>query len=193
MASVTRLRPFLRTSAALPRFSNPQFTASFHVYSAARREIRWLPRILQPSAYFKSSGITGAQGAKEKKGWNPATFFIVRYKSTTASPKAIQQLKLKRDYAEFERKADTKIALLKEVLEALGRGEEVDVEKVLGAGDEKEEKAWEEVIKELEEDDVLWKARQLQREQAAAAAEAQEAATQRKRRQAKSAADYNFV
>lgn len=51
---------------------------------------------------------------------------------------------MKRDYAEFERKADTKIALLKEVLEALGRGEEVDVEKVLGAGDEKEEKAWEE-------------------------------------------------
>ncbi|KAI5789196.1 hypothetical protein FPQ18DRAFT_342088 [Pyronema domesticum] len=191
MASVTRLRPFLRTSAALPRFSNPQFTASFHVYSAARREIRWLPRILQPSAYFKSSGITGAQGAKEKKGWNPATFFIWIF--LLIGSQAIQQLKLKRDYAEFERKADTKIALLKEVLEALGRGEEVDVEKVLGAGDEKEEKAWEEVIKELEEDDVLWKARQLQREQAAAAAEAQEAATQRKRRQAKSAADYNFV
>ncbi|KAI5813997.1 hypothetical protein BZA77DRAFT_319824 [Pyronema omphalodes] len=191
MTLVTRLRPFLRASAALPRFSNPQFTASFHVYSAARREIRWIPRFLQPSVYLKTSGIPGAQGAKAKKGWNPATFFIWIF--LLIGSQAIQQLKLKRDYAEFERKADTKIALLKEVLEAIGRGEEVDVEKVLGAGDEKEEKAWEEVIKELEEDDVLWKARQLQREQAAAAAEAQEAATQRKRRQAKSAADYNFV
>jgi hypothetical protein len=62
------------------------------------------------------------------------------------------------------RTADVRIAALRGVIEKLSRGEEVDVERMLGTGDERMEKEWEEVLKEIEEDDVLWKARQLQRE-----------------------------
>lgn len=104
---------------------------------------------------------------------------------------AIQQLTLKQEHADFLRKADGRIAVLREVIERLGRGEEVDVERMLGTGEDAEEKAWEEgmyptnsfagqgrdidgkstVIKEIEADDVLWQAQKLQKEAAAKQAE----------------------
>ena len=52
-------------------------------------------------------------------------------------------LTLRNEYSSFNRKADQKIALLKEVLDKVQRGEKVDVEKVLGTGDEDQEKEWE--------------------------------------------------
>ena len=49
---------------------------------------------------------------------------------------------LKNEYLIFSRKADTKIRLLKDVLDRLQRGENVDVEKALGTGDEEQEQEW---------------------------------------------------
>lgn len=46
--------------------------------------------------------------------------------------------------ANYSRKADAKIALLKEVFERVQRGEEVDVEGLLGTGNEQVDKEWEE-------------------------------------------------
>ena len=54
----------------------------------------------------------------------------------------INMIALKNDYTIFSRKADAKIALLKEVIEKIQRGEEVDVEKALGTGDEAQEQEW---------------------------------------------------
>ena len=51
-------------------------------------------------------------------------------------------LTLKNEYSTFSRKADVKIKQLKEVLDRLQRGENVDVEKVLGTGDEEQEQEW---------------------------------------------------
>lgn len=51
-------------------------------------------------------------------------------------------LTLRNEYSTFSRKADQKIALLKEVLDKIQRGEKVDVEKVLGTGDEQQEQEW---------------------------------------------------
>ena len=51
-------------------------------------------------------------------------------------------LALRNEYSTFSRKADAKIALLKEVLDKIRRGEEVDVDKVLGTGDEQQEQEW---------------------------------------------------
>lgn len=62
---------------------------------------------------------------------------------------------LKRDYATFMRRAEVRIGLLREVVEKLQRGEEVDVEKTLGTGDAEKELQWEEVLRELEQDDIL--------------------------------------
>ncbi|KAL9624014.1 MAG: hypothetical protein Q9160_001767 [Pyrenula sp. 1 TL-2023] len=51
---------------------------------------------------------------------------------------------------------DAKLELLKRVVEGIQRGEEVDVEKMLGTGDVQKEREWEEVLKEIEAEDSLW-------------------------------------
>ena len=55
----------------------------------------------------------------------------------------------------FSRKTDAKLALLREVVEKVKNGEEVDVKRALGTGDPEAEKEWEEVVKELESTDML--------------------------------------
>ena len=55
---------------------------------------------------------------------------------------SINMIALKNDYTIFSRKADAKIALLQEVIEKIQKGEEVDVEKALGTGDEVQEQEW---------------------------------------------------
>ena len=51
---------------------------------------------------------------------------------------------LKKNFAAFLRQSDTRISVLREVIEKIQRGEKVDVEKVLGTGDAEREKEWEE-------------------------------------------------
>ncbi|KAA8911720.1 hypothetical protein FN846DRAFT_390752 [Sphaerosporella brunnea] len=130
-----------------------------------------------PSGRFLSK-LKGKHGG----GYNPATFYIWIF--LLIRSQAIQQILLKHEHADFVRKAGNKIVVFREVIERLGRGEDVDVEATLGTGDEKEEKDSEQVLKELEEDDVLWQARKLQKEAAAKRAEqerldAQEAAAEK--------------
>ena len=55
----------------------------------------------------------------------------------------------------FSRKTDAKLALLRDVVEKVKNGKEVDVKRALGTGDPEAEKEWEEVVKELESTDML--------------------------------------
>lgn len=66
----------------------------------------------------------------------------------------------------FMRKAELKIAKLREVIEKLQKGEDVDVEKVLGTGDEVQELEWEEALKEIEDEDKAWQSNKRKREEA---------------------------
>ena len=50
---------------------------------------------------------------------------------------------LRHEYTSFSRKADAKIGLLKEVIGRVQRGEEVDIEGLLGTGDKEKEREWE--------------------------------------------------
>ena len=107
-----------------------------------------LPRVAQPSVWhsivpksFRNKGNPGtATKSQLSKDWNPATFFIWIF--LLIGSNAIQMLALRNEYSTFNRKADAKIALLKEVLDKIRRGEEVDVDKVLGTGDEHQEQEW---------------------------------------------------
>ena len=56
---------------------------------------------------------------------------------------AIQMISLRNDFANFSRKADAKIGLLKEVLDRIQSGEDVDVRDLLGTGDPEQEQEWE--------------------------------------------------
>lgn len=79
-------------------------------------------------------------GKPRSKEWNPATFFIVIF--LLIGSMAIQMISLKKDFAAFTRQSDVRIGLLREVVEKLQRGEEVDVEKALGTGDPEKEIEW---------------------------------------------------
>ncbi|KAI1429296.1 hypothetical protein F5Y12DRAFT_477754 [Xylaria sp. FL1777] len=115
-------------------------------------------RSLIPKPFRPKPKPTVDWGTPEKqkpksKEWNPATFYIVIF--LFIGSMAIQMIALKRDYATFMRRAEVRIGLLREVVEKLQRGEEVDVEKALGTGDIEKEREWEEVLQEIERDDVF--------------------------------------
>lgn len=74
--------------------------------------------------------------------WNPATFYIIIF--ILIGSQAIQMLVLRKDVENFGRQADAKIRLLNEVIQRVKNGEEVDVEKLLGTGNESKEREWEE-------------------------------------------------
>ncbi|KAI0194170.1 hypothetical protein F4808DRAFT_352864 [Astrocystis sublimbata] len=98
--------------------------------------------------------IVSTKNPKSKsKEWNPATFFLFIF--LFIGSMSIQMIALKRDYATFLRRAEVRIGLLREVVEKLQRGEEVDVEKELGTGDTEKELQWEDVLREIERDDIL--------------------------------------
>ena len=56
---------------------------------------------------------------------------------------AMQMIALRNEFTAFTRRADAKIALLKDVIERVQKGEEVDVKGLLGTGDPQKEKEWE--------------------------------------------------
>lgn len=115
-----------------------------------------LPKIVQPSIwtsiipkFMRNRGPRDPKKESPKsKEWNPATFFIMIF--LLIGSQAIQILILKNDWATYSRKADAKVQLLKEVIERIKNGEKVDVEKLLGTGDEAKEREWEEGLSLVE-------------------------------------------
>ncbi|KAL2271837.1 hypothetical protein VTJ83DRAFT_1208 [Remersonia thermophila] len=111
---------------------------------------------------------------KQKKDWNPATFFIFIF--LLIGSMSIQMIALRRDFSTFTRQADVRIGLLREVVEKLQRGEEVDVERVLGTGDPEKEQLWEQVLRELEREEPVKQPRKKQPKQPEPAPEPAQAA-----------------
>ncbi|KAI1744020.1 hypothetical protein F4680DRAFT_327264 [Xylaria scruposa] len=112
-----------------------------------------IPKPLRPRPKPTVDWGTPTKKKPKSKEWNPATFFIVIF--LFIGSMSIQMIALKRDYATFIRRAEVRIGLLREVVEKLQRGEDVDVEKALGTGDAEKELQWEEVLREIERDDIL--------------------------------------
>lgn len=83
---------------------------------------------------------------------------------------------LKQERAQNLRKAEAKIGILKEVIERVQNGEKVDVERLLGTGDAESEKAWAEVLKDLQNEEALFETKKTRQElRQAAEAEAEDA------------------
>ncbi len=133
------LRPLLlNTPLAVAHL--PFNTTTRALTSVADTSFWWslVPKPLRPGY----AGARPGKKAKVQKGWNPATFFIFIF--LFIGSMAIQMISLKKNFATFVRQSDVRIGLLREVVEKLQKGEEVDVEKVLGTGDAEKELAWEE-------------------------------------------------
>ncbi|KAK8138182.1 hypothetical protein PG984_001562 [Apiospora sp. TS-2023a] len=113
----------------------------------------WKSLVPKPFRHRKEPAVDwGVPKKPRSKEWNPATFFIIMF--LFIGSMSIQMIALRRDFNTFTRRAETRISVLREVIEKLQRGEHVDVEKALGTGDAEREKEWEEVLKELEKDEV---------------------------------------
>lgn len=82
--------------------------------------------------------------ANKPKEWNPATFFIAM--AVLIGSNAIQGIALRNERLKFTRRTDAKLELLRETIDRVRKGEDVDVEKLLGAGDPAKENEWEEGV-----------------------------------------------
>ncbi|KAI9886714.1 MAG: DNA-directed RNA polymerases I II and III subunit RPABC2 [Watsoniomyces obsoletus] len=139
-------------------------------YATAASAQDTLPRIARPSLWksliprsLRRSSSPKSTPKRPKQEWNPATFYIFMF--MLIGSQAIQTIALRTEYATFSRRADARIKLLREVIKRVNKGEEVDVEGLLGTEDELKEKEWEEVLREIEEEDRLWQDTAKQRQQ----------------------------
>lgn len=147
MATALRLKPFGLTRHSFPAptastISSRCRVAAARTYATSDR----LPKIADTSVWTAMIPAfmrrKRSRKAGEAKEWNPATFYIVMF--TLIGSQAIRMLTLKNNYAAYRRTTDAKIELLREVIERVQKGEDVDVEKLLGTGDEAKEREWEE-------------------------------------------------
>ena len=77
---------------------------------------------------------------KKSKGWNPATYFIVMF--LFVGSMSIQMIALRNQTSRYLRQAGLRLELLREVVERIQKGEDVDVEKMLGTGEPQKEDDW---------------------------------------------------
>lgn len=145
------LKPRNRLAASLMP-ARRCFAAAADPFPRAAHPSIW--RSIIPKAFRESKPQTSGPKRESKKEWNPATFFIVIF--LLIGSNAIQMISLRSDFLSFSRRADAKIRLLKEIIERVQKGENVDVEGLLGTGDEDKEKEWEEVLREIQDSDSLW-------------------------------------
>ncbi|KAI1105918.1 hypothetical protein F4804DRAFT_90318 [Jackrogersella minutella] len=113
----------------------------------------WRGLIPKPWRGKEQSVDFGVPKKPKSKEWNPATFFIIIF--LFIGSMSIQLIALKKQSENFMRRSEVRVGLLREVIEKLQKGEEVDVEKTLGTGDAEKEKGWEDILREIERDDII--------------------------------------
>ncbi|CCU80326.1 hypothetical protein BGHDH14_bgh05363 [Blumeria hordei DH14] len=112
--------------------------------------------IIQPSFWMNmvpkplraKSPTKSNDNRSRNREWNPSTFFIVIF--LLIGSNAIQMIALKKDFVAFNRRSEAKIRLLKEIIEKIQRGERVDVERLLGTGNNEMEQEWHDVIHQIQ-------------------------------------------
>ncbi|KAL4805932.1 hypothetical protein BDV18DRAFT_140171 [Aspergillus unguis] len=161
---VRPITPFtvLRTPTIQPQVRTlPTSKPSPRLYSTRADS---LPRIIQPSFWaslvpkFVRNRPSPSPEAAKNREWNPASFYIIIF--ILIGSQAIRMIALKNEYKNYVRSTDAKIRLLREVIGKVQNGEQVDVEKMLGRGDKKVEREWNEVLREIEREDSLWHQKQ---------------------------------
>ncbi|KAK3643082.1 hypothetical protein LTR56_010456 [Elasticomyces elasticus] len=183
MAILRTLRPLssICASCARQQLSRRYLTTSSPLHFEDIREpTSRLPRVATPSFWsslipkpFRRKPVEDADAdadatvpptpapaaAKKSRFWqNPYTAFLLL--GLLVGSNAIQLIALRNDTLAFSRKTEAKLALLREVVAKVKRGEidDAEVKRALGTGNKEEEAEWEAVVKEIEETDVLLEA-----------------------------------
>ncbi|KAK4555005.1 hypothetical protein LTR86_007771 [Recurvomyces mirabilis] len=178
MAPSRALRPVINVCGACARqqlLTRRRFVTAPILRFDEVRESR-LPRVATPSfwsslipkAFRRSPAlvVAGEEGQevpavappKARRKWNPYTTFIIL--AVLIGSNAIQMISLRNEMTAYSRHTDAKLALLREVVQKVRGGEmdDAEVRRALGTGDPAAEKEWEDVVKEIEDTDVLWEA-----------------------------------
>ena len=149
---------------------SPGYAGVFQQIHRISSDSRTLPKIARPSIWQSiipralRNGFEEASEPRKKRAANPATYFIWIY--LLIGSQAMRILQVQSDFNVYMRRADIKIGKLREVVDALQRGEEINVEKALGTGDEVQEREWELALKEIEEEDRAWQVSKQKRREA---------------------------
>ncbi|ORY69874.1 uncharacterized protein BCR38DRAFT_481036 [Pseudomassariella vexata] len=161
-AMTTPTRQAMHVSSVRHASSAPSIVQTSFWKSLIPKPLR---RRKQPSVDWGTPDY-GVKKKPKSKEWNPATFYIVIFMFIGSM--SIQMIALRKDFNTFMRRSDTRIGVLREVVDKLQRGEEVDVEKALGTGDAEKEQEWEAVLREIERDDALRNSRKGEKSKQAA-------------------------
>lgn len=136
----------------MPRVVNPSFWASM------------VPRFLRrPTEAERAAELAKRTTAGAEERRIGLTFLFL---GILVGSNAINILSLRREMLNFSRLTEAKLEKLREVVQRLKNGENVDVRKELGTGNREAEQEWEEVVKELGNTDMLaeqWNKRAAQR------------------------------
>lgn len=138
--SILHATPTARTLSTVPRIAEASFWKSL-IPKPWRRENRPVPEAAAPKKSWLS------------KEWNPATFYMIIF--LLIGSMSIQMIWLRKTFDAHTRRSDVRIGLLREVVEKLQNGEQVDVEKVLGSRDPDKEATWEEGKSDVESH-LIW-------------------------------------
>ena len=134
-------------AGTVPRLLHPGALGRRSSTTAAPSWTERLPIIIRPSFWrglipkpLRRKRVETQRPRTPQQEWNPATYFILIF--LLIGSNGIHFVNLKRTYAITSRQADSKVVLLQEVLKKIQKGEDVDVEKVLGTGDPLAEQEW---------------------------------------------------
>ncbi|RCI08562.1 hypothetical protein L249_8789 [Ophiocordyceps polyrhachis-furcata BCC 54312] len=136
-----RARALVRTPQL---FSKPQ---QMRRYSATVVDVGFW-KSLMPKAWRREK--KDGERRPKSKGWNPATYFIIMF--LFVGSMSIQMIVLRKQSEQEARQSAVKVSLLREIIEKIRNGENVDVEKALGTGDAEREANWAEVLRAIERD-----------------------------------------
>jgi hypothetical protein len=142
---VPSAKPLSENESNLPRVANPSFWSSL-IPRPFRRPVT--------EAEAAQRALRKSAGAEERR--TGLTFLFL---GILVGSNAINLISIKREMLNFTRQTDAKLELLREVVQRVKNGEDVDVKKALGTGDQEHEREWEQVMKELEETDMLMEGR----------------------------------
>ncbi|KXL44280.1 hypothetical protein M433DRAFT_34747, partial [Acidomyces richmondensis BFW] len=134
----------------LPRVANPNFWSSL------------VPKAFRtPDDPVEAAERAKARAARKKQpGFWSSPYSVFVLLAILVGSNAIQIIGLRREMLNFSRKTEAKLELLREVVQKVRRGEEVDIRKALGTGNPEAEAEWEEAMKEIEVTDQGWEARE---------------------------------
>ena len=131
------------TSSAIYALGGTRTPHHEYIDSASSSSHPYLPRFLQP-VFLRSlvPNFVWRKPSTHKQGWNPYTFFVAAF--LVIGSQSINIIALNLEHKDFMRRTAARIDVLREVIERVQKGEDVDIEKMLGTGVEAEERTWEE-------------------------------------------------